>query len=77
MKGLPIIRNRGYCTEAAEAVVWYGFEVLGLNRIYACHFKRNPASGRVVRKIGMTHEGCLRQHVKKWGGLRIWNSTGY
>jgi len=59
--------NRGYCTEAAEAVVRYGFEVLGLKRICACHFKRNPASERVLRKIGMTHEGCLRQHVKKWG----------
>jgi len=58
--------NQGYCTEAAEAVVRYGFEVLGLNRIHASHLKRNPASGRVMQKIGMTNEGCLRQHVKKW-----------
>ncbi len=58
--------NKGYCTEAAEAVVRYGFEVLGLNRIHASHLKRNPASGRVMQKIGMTYEGCLRQHVKKW-----------
>ena len=58
--------NLGYATEAAEAVVRYGFEVLGLNRIYARHFKRNPASGRVLQKLGLTYEGCLRQHVKKW-----------
>jgi ribosomal-protein-alanine N-acetyltransferase len=59
--------NNGYCTEAARAVVRYGFEVLGLNRIHATHMTRNPASGRVMQKTGMKHEGCLRQHIKKWG----------
>jgi RimJ/RimL family protein N-acetyltransferase len=59
--------NQGYCTEAAQAVVRYGFEVLGLHRIHATHIKRNPASGRVMQKIGMRYEGCLRQHVQKWG----------
>ena len=59
--------NQGYCTEAARAVLMHGFEILGLNRIYATHFGRNLASGRVMQKIGMKHEGCLRQHVKKWG----------
>lgn len=59
--------NNGYCTEAAQAVIRYGFTVLDLNRIYARHFRRNPASGRVMEKIGMKYEGCLRQHVKKWG----------
>ena len=41
--------------------------VLDLDRIYANHFLRNPASGRVMQKAGMKHEGCLRQHVLKWG----------
>jgi RimJ/RimL family protein N-acetyltransferase len=59
--------GRGYCTEAARAVLHYGFTVLGLNRIHASHFGRNPASGRVMEKIGMKYEGCSRQHVKKWG----------
>ena len=59
--------NLGYATEAAGAVLRYGFEVLGLNRIFADHFLRNPASGRVLQKIGMCHEGCQRQHLKKWG----------
>ena len=58
--------NCGYATEAAKAVVAYGFEVLKLNRIHARRFKRNPASGRVLEKIGMQSEGCLRQHIKKW-----------
>ncbi len=59
--------NRGYCTEAAQAVVRYGFDVLGLNRLHAAYFKRNPASGRVMQKLGMRYEGCMREHVKKWG----------
>ncbi len=59
--------NQGYCTEAAQAVVRYGFEQLGLHRIYAHHMTRNPASGCVMLKIGMSHEGCLRQHIHKWG----------
>lgn len=59
--------GRGYATEAAGAVVGWGFEALGLHRIYASHFPRNPASGRVLRKLGMRHEGRLREHIKKWG----------
>jgi RimJ/RimL family protein N-acetyltransferase len=58
--------GRGYATEAAEAMVRYGFEVLELNRIYAAYFARNAASGRVMQKIGMKHEGTLRQHHRKW-----------
>ena len=59
--------GRGYATEAATEVVRYGFEELGLNKIYAGYFSRNPASGNVLRKIGMRHEGTLRQQHRKWG----------
>ncbi len=55
--------NRGYCTEAVRALMGYGFNVLGLSRIQAMHFPRNPASGRVMQKLGMTREGLLRQYV--------------
>lgn len=61
--------GRGDCTEAAEALVRFGFERMNLNRIFASHMTRNPASGRVLRKLGMTHEGCMRQHVERWGKL--------
>jgi RimJ/RimL family protein N-acetyltransferase len=64
--GLPYW-NRGFCTEAAGAVVQYGFQWFDLNRIGAIHFTRNPASGRVMEKIGMRHEGVRRQEMKKWG----------
>lgn len=59
--------NRGYTTEAARAILAYGFGTLGLNRIHAIHFTRNPASGRVMQNIGMLYEGRLCQHVLKWG----------
>lgn len=59
--------GRGYATEAARAVVKWGFDSLGLERIFAYHFARNAASGRVLKKIGMTPEGLARRQVKKWG----------
>lgn len=55
--------NRGYATEAAAAVVDFGLEELGLYRIQARHLTRNPASGRVMQKIGMVREGILRKHI--------------
>jgi RimJ/RimL family protein N-acetyltransferase len=58
--------GKGYATEAARAVIAYGFDVLSLNRIFAHHMTRNPASGRVLEKAGMTFEGGLRQHILKW-----------
>ncbi|MHC5080860.1 MAG: GNAT family N-acetyltransferase [Planctomycetota bacterium] len=61
--------GRGYCTEASRAVIDYGFHVLGLQRIHACHMGRNPASGRVMRKLGMRYEGKRPHHVFKWGVL--------
>jgi ribosomal-protein-alanine N-acetyltransferase len=57
--------GHGYATEAGREVVTYAFEVLGLNRVYAFHFTRNPASGRVLQKIGMVHEGVRRAHGRK------------
>jgi RimJ/RimL family protein N-acetyltransferase len=61
--------GRGLMTEAARAVLRYGFAVLALNRIQATHFVRNPASGRVMQKIGMRYEGRLLQYFKKGEGL--------
>lgn len=54
--------GQGYCTEAGRAVLRFGFHELDLHRIWAPHFKRNPASGRVMQKIGMQYEGCQREH---------------
>ena len=59
--------NRGIASEAAPAIIQFGFSHLGLNRIYAHHMTRNPASGRVLENAGMIKEGTLRQHARKWG----------
>ncbi len=59
--------NRGYATEASRAAIRHGFVSHGLERIFASHFLRNPASGRVLEKCGMRFEGIARRYVKKWG----------
>lgn len=63
----PEAWGRGYMTEVVEAVLKYVFDDLGLNRLYAYHMQRNPASGQVLAKNGFTQEGLLRQRVMKWG----------
>ena len=60
-------RGNGYITEAARAVMTFGFETLGLQRIQASHFPRNPASGRILEKLGMKPEGLLRGYYVKNG----------
>lgn len=59
--------GKGYCTEAAKALMEYGFNELDLNRIHGCYFTKNPASGRVMEKLGMSYEGTQIQHTLKWG----------
>ncbi len=59
--------NQGYGTEAVNAVLAYGFNQRHLHRIYAPHFLNNPASGRVLQKVGMTYEGRMREHYMRFG----------
>ena len=58
--------GQGYCTEAARAVVGFGFDRMDVDRIHAEYYAGNIASGRVMQKLGMTHEGTLRRHVHRW-----------
>lgn len=55
----------GYCTEAAARVVQFAFDELRLNRVFAAAMTRNPASYRVMEKIGMKFEGIMRNHIRK------------
>ncbi len=64
--GFPYWGN-GYATEGAREMLRHGFEDLKLNRIFAGVFGGNETSAKVLRKIGMKHEGTLRQHYCKWG----------
>ena len=59
--------GQGYATEAGREMIRYGFEQLDLHRVFATHFAHNPASGNILRKLGMRHEGCQREHLLKWG----------
>jgi len=64
--GRPYWGN-GYATEAVRAVIGFGFETLGLNRVHASYFTANAASARVMAKAGMRFEGVMRQHHVKDG----------
>ena len=68
--------NQGYYTEAAEAMLEYGFHKLDLHKITATHFTRNPASRKVMQKTGMKKEGILREHVIKWNKYEDLGSYG-
>ncbi len=59
--------NRGYMTEAARCVVAFGFAQLGLQRIQATCYPRNPASAKVMQHAGLRYEGLLRGYVYKDG----------
>jgi RimJ/RimL family protein N-acetyltransferase len=59
--------NRGYATEAAAALIEFGFSSVGLHRIFGPYLVRNAASGRVMEKLGMSLEGVARDAFRKWG----------
>lgn len=54
--------GKGYTAEAGKLMLQLGFKELGLQRIFAFHDERNPASGRVMEKLGMTYEGTFRHN---------------
>lgn len=60
--------NKGLMTEAAKAVMDYLFSEVGVNRVSISHAVKNPASGKVAQKCGMTHEGTLREYFKTADG---------
>ena len=68
--------GRGYCTEAARTMVDFGFSTLGLKKIHAHFMAKNPASGRVLQKIGMVKEGFMKSHIKNGASLRTLSFLG-
>lgn len=59
--------GQGVMTEAAQTVVTYGLETLGLHRIQATCLPHNVGSYRVMEKSGMTFEGILRDYYLRRG----------
>lgn len=58
--------GKGYMTEAAKAVFWYGFTKLELPLITANCFTFNDGSRKILEKLGMKYEGCLRQAEERF-----------
>ncbi len=61
--------NTGFCTEASNAIIRFAFHAMGLQKLTANHASNNPASGKVMRKIGMAHIGHSR--VRRLNGHEI------
>ena len=66
----PEYWGRGIAVEALEAVIAFGFENLGLNRIEARFMEGNDSSRRVMEKLGMEFEGIERDSVFVKGSYR-------
>jgi ribosomal-protein-alanine N-acetyltransferase len=60
----------GLMPEAVRAVIRFGFERMGLNRMEARCIAENTASARVMEKAGMTLEGTLREREFIKGAYR-------
>lgn len=56
--------GKGIMTEAAKAVIDFLFAEVGVNRVGISHAVKNPASGRVAQKCGLTFEGTKREYFK-------------
>lgn len=70
--GLPY-QGLGYATEAAAAVLEFGFGKLGLHKIRVYHAADNPASGRTIAKLGFRLVGEEKDAFQKdgaWHHLR-------
>ncbi|WVE34662.1 GNAT family N-acetyltransferase [Priestia megaterium] len=55
--------GHGYASEAASAVMAYGFDTLQLVRIEAVVFLENKASQHVLEKLGFQQEGVLKNYM--------------
>lgn len=60
-------QGKGYATEACKAVIRYGFEKIGFNRVQICCRPANKASNKVIDKCGFTYEGTLRDFFYRDG----------
>jgi RimJ/RimL family protein N-acetyltransferase len=71
----PAHWGHGYASEAAHAIVRFGFEDIGLHRIWAETVADNLGSQRVLEKLGMRREAHFREH--QWYRDRWWDTLIY
>ena len=48
--------NKGLTTEAAKTIIDFGKNQLNQRQFYCCHAKDNPASGKVMTKVGFRYQ---------------------
>ena len=60
--------GKGYMTEAAKAMIAYGFDTLGLDQIGICTSRVNLRSQSVIKKCGFVYEGTIRRTYKIYTG---------
>lgn len=66
----PDFHRRGLGSEAVSRIIEFGFEELSLNRIEARFMQGNEASLALMKKVGMTFEGYMRDLVFVKGNYR-------
>lgn len=71
----PKYQNRGYASEAAKAILEYGFKEMNLHRIIATCQPENIPSYRVMEKIGMRREGFFKKCIPN--GNEWWDEYYY
>jgi ribosomal-protein-alanine N-acetyltransferase len=71
----PAHWGRGYATEAARAILRFGFTELGVHRVWSWCVAENTASAHVLEKLGMLPEGRLRD--KEFFKERWWDTLIY
>lgn len=62
--------GKGIGTEAAQVLLEFGFETLGMHRIWATASPENLQSRKILEKIGMQFEGILREDMLIRGEYR-------
>jgi len=53
--------GKGYATEAARLIIDYGFNQLGMHRIFLRVYSHNKRARRAYEKVGFTLEGTMRE----------------
>lgn len=67
--------NRGYTTEAMRAILSFAVAILCVKRVLGGHAKDNPASGRVLEKLGFVYQkDSVQPHID---GKRFFDSRDY
>lgn len=70
--------GKGYAYAATKDILKYGFETLGLHRIYLNVLSENERANAFYQKCGFFFEGCFREHLNirgKYSDLNWYGMT--